>query len=326
MVFPLSSVTADMQASNGRHMKFKKTIVTLCAVFLITGTYLGLKYYMEQKIGEEVDRQIAKLSTYADVRYGKLGFGLLDRRIRIQNLQISPRFLKDRIRVEELILDQSLSGEASPGVESISIESRGIRIDPFRNGSLEHLLNEIGYKEGIDLNLSGSVFYDKKDLVAGIRRFRLQADRAGSLELRLRLENFNPDHIQDIPENAFVLLTMLSAVYFADAELVYRDDSLLQRLYEAGARRTDQSAESFRRMLAERVQETLGEKEDPRVEKLVGIIHDFILSPGALHIQAKPKKPVPLLSLLWNRSPGKLIELLGLEAKIDPQITRAHAD
>ena len=294
-------------------LKQKKIVIGVTLVLLLVGTYIGIQYYVDRSATNEINRELDKISTFAEIRYEDLNVDLFKRQIRLEKIRLSPTFFDDKIIIDDLTLYQRKT--ESETAENIHVQINGIRIDPTHPGGfLKPLIRDAGYEDlRIDLECSGS--YDAEKQILEITHLKMGAERVAVAELKLRLENINLDQIQTVPNNLLVLLTMISGISIAGAELNYKDDSLMNRIYESEARRKGQTVETYVQTLTGRINDMLQGETDPQTRHILKTLHGFLLAPDTINILIKPKRPVSVFSLYWVRKPSRLLKILGVEVR-----------
>ena len=294
-------------------LKHKKIVIGVALVLLLVGTYIGIQYYVDRSATNEINRELDKISTFAEIQYEDLNVDLFKKRIRLEKIRLSPKFFDDKIIIDDLTLHQRET--ESETAENIHVQINGIRIDPTHPGGfLKPVIQDAGY-EDIGIDLECSVSYDAEKQILEITHLKAGAKRVAEVELRFRLENINLNQIQTVPNNLLVLLTMMSGVSIAGAELNYKDDSLLNKIYENEARRKGQTVEIYVQTLTGRIKDMLQDETDPHTRDILNSLHDFLLAPDTINILIKPKRPVSVFSLYWARKPSNLLKILGVEVR-----------
>jgi hypothetical protein len=291
-------------------VKKKKTVIGVSLALLLVGIYIGIQYYVDRSATNAVNRELEKISAFAEIRYEDLNIDLFKKRLRLENIRLSPKSFDDKIIIDELTLHQP--GTASETAENIQVQIKGIRIDPAHPGGfLKPVLRDVGYEDiRLDLECSGS--YDPEKQILEITHLKAGAQQVAEATLRLRLENINLNQIKNLPNNLIILLTMISGVSIASAEFNYRDDSLVNHIYKSQARRKGQTVEAYVQTLTGRIKDMIRDETDPRTRHIFKSLHDFLLAPDTLNIRIKPKRPVSVFSLYWAREPSKLLKILGV--------------
>jgi len=288
----------------------KKTLIII-VILVLVGTYIGIQYYVDRSAKNQVDREIERISAFADIRYEDVDVDLFARRIRFQTVRLSPKFIDDRLIIDELILYQP--GKKSEATESIHVRLNGIRVDPAQqDGVLKPFIRDLGYEDvRVSLECNGS--YDRKSRILELTQLQVGARQIAEAALRLRLENIDLEQLESLPNNAIVLLTMLSGVSIASGEFTYKDGSLLKKIVESEARRTEQSVDTYVQMLSDRIGQVFQNRSDPATRKVLETLHGFLLTPDSLTVRVQPERPVSVLSLIWVRKPDKILKMLGVE-------------
>jgi len=296
-------------------MKNHKKTLLIVAILLLVGAYIGVQYYVDRAAKNRVDREVERISAFADIRYEDVDVDLFGRSIRFQSVRLSPKFPKfridDRLIIDELILYPP--GKPSATAESIRVRLNGIRMDPTGpDGILNPLIKELGYAD-MRVNVECNGAYDRKSRILELTRLQVEAPQIAEAVLRLRLENIDLKPLASGPGNPIVLLSTLSGVSIAGAELRYTDGSLIKRIVASEARRSGQSVDAYVQMLSDRLGQVVSSRTDPAARKMLETIHDFLLAPDSITIRVQPDRPVSVLSLILVRKPDKILTMLGVE-------------
>ena len=291
-------------------MRYKKTII-LAAVFLVLlGTYLGTKFFIEKSAEEEINGEIEKISSIAEIRYENLRVGIFKPSIHLQGIHLTPRLWNEKIIINDLVFYKPKGQKGIP--EDIHFKLDGIHLDPTHTGGyIRQYINDMRFPE-FEAHLECAFSYDTENLILDIKRLKIGAGNLGEAELSLRLENLNLSNIQTLPKNIVFILTTISGASIASAEIKYKDDSLLNRIYELGARESKQPVDAYIKRITRPIERRIQRETDTQTKTILRAFRNFLISPGKINIFIKPKRPVSILSLYWAREPKKLVKLLGV--------------
>jgi hypothetical protein len=295
-------------------MRYKKTIIPVAVLLGLLVFYFGFKFFIEKSAKTEIDREIAKVSSYAEIRYQDVEVEIFKPHIWIQNIHIVPRLWKDKIIIDDLIFYRPKGREGIP--EALHFKLMGIRLDPKQADSfLKPYMDDMGIPNS-SAHLECNFLYDAENSILDINRLKIGAENIGEAELKLRIENFKFSGVESIPNNIVVFLAMVSGVSIAGAEIKYKDDSLLDKIYTYGARESKQPVAAYAKRLAISIERIIQNETDPQTKTILQAFRDFLISPDKIHIIIKPKRPVSFLSLYLVREPKKWIQLLNVNVRI----------
>ena len=288
-----------------------KTILGIAVILVLVGTYIGIRSYVDRSVKRQVDREIERVSSFAHIRYEAVDVDFWEKKIRFTGVFLSPRLLNDHIRMDELIVYPP--EEKSDAIESIRFSLKGIRVDPAQtDGLLSPWIKSLGY-EDIRADVACHGTYDSARRILEVKQFHAGAGPMAEMTLRLTLENIDLDQMASASENAILLLTTLSSVSIAAAELTYKDGSLVGKIVESEARRLGQSTETYINGMSERIERVFENRSDPHIRNMLDTLFGFLRAPDAITIRMQPERPVPVLALFWARKPDRILKMLGVE-------------
>lgn len=282
--------------------------VVIIGIFII---YFGVKIYTEKALQRNIDNEIQKITQFADVQYDDLQVDILDQSIRLKDVVITPRFWKEKIRIEESVFYDLKNENGIPS--NIRFNLEGIYLDLANsNNFLKTYIESMGL-ENVKADLECAVSYDNKDRILSVQQVKLGADGVGKAELSLRLKNIDPDTIGSLPQNIVLLLITLSGVSIEGAEIKYQDETLMDKVITVAARQESQQADDYYQSLVQRLEVAFKNETDPNVKKAIKGIQDFMKKKDKISIMLAPKKPVPFGKLYWIRDLNRLVDLLGIK-------------
>ena len=242
---------------------------------------------------------------------------LLEGQVRLRDIEIVFKGYRDPLRVDDFILLDVDRGGGVPSRMHVVLE--GIHLDPRQDifSEFESTMAELDYGPVV-ARLELSYQYDREKRTLHVDRLKLSAKDVGLVTGTSRLTNLDLDSFFSGGHgiNAVSMITAMPAVAFAGAELTFKDDSLAQRYFRAGATRSNRSVEEFIESTVSATEAELGDSADPRVEKASTAIAAFVKNPDQIRAVAAPPKPIPLLRLLWIENLADIIELLHIRLEL----------
>jgi hypothetical protein len=107
----------------------------------------------------------------------------------------------------------------------------------------------------------------------------------------------------------------LNDATLVSASLTYGNGGIVEKAFDAQAKKLDQDGEKFRENTAGALPLMLNFLEDPKLQvKFEGPISDFIKDPKSITLTVAPEKPVPFAELqkVNTDKPNDLIRLLNV--------------
>jgi len=295
-------------------MKYKKTMIGIGLALILLAAYWGAQIYIERSAEKEVDREIEKIASFADIRYRTLRFDLFKQRFTLEGIQLAPRLLEERFIIDTLSVDRPKGGSESP--VRIHLKIQGFRPDPGQKGHfLKPFLEDMGYAN-VSAHMECDASYDERKHILEIARLHLGADKMGDAEGMLRVENLNLDQMKSIPKNAVLLLAMASAVSVSKAEVIYTDDSLMPNVHRLLARRKNRSIDAHIDDLDRQMALLIQKETDPGARRVLERIRTFARAPDKITVRLNPQRPVSVLQLFMARNLAGMIALLGMDVSL----------
>jgi uncharacterized protein (DUF2267 family) len=291
------------------NMKDKKVIGAILALVLILA-FAGLKYHANQKAEKEIDGSIERLSAYADIGYENLSVQLLRPKIHIYDMTFMPVIFREKIRIDEVVLYE----RENNGPEEISVEMNGIHLDfsqPYFH-NIRALIQRLGYHD-VRADLGCSFAYNRNVHELCVKRLALSAENAGEIRVKLHLINLDLPSRQFNMATILYFMTTLPGVSITEAEIRYKDDSFVERLYRVGAENKRQSPESFTSEVIERINQEIQKGQHSSIQNALKSIRDFLKNPDEITLRIKPEKPVSFRRLQRVAGPKELFDVLNVK-------------
>jgi hypothetical protein len=175
--------------------------------------------------------------------------------------------------------------------------------------SIHHYIDEMGYQK-IAAQIECSVTYLKQHQELNVTHLQITAENIGHVVLALRVKNIDLNTVQSLPNNILVTLAMMSGVSIVGGEITYKDNSLVEKIYQTEAVRSGQSVQKYTATLTKQLDKKIKEETNSRLQTILRSFRNFLKTPDQITITAAPKQPISVLKLYWIKDLKKIIELL----------------
>jgi hypothetical protein len=286
----------------------KKVLVGIVAVVVLIGLYFGVTMYASNMAAKQVDIAIAKMGPGISASYKNVSYNILNKHVAIDDVVIMAPGSPQPVRIKQLLvkdLDQT-----SPTPAFMAMDFKGIVIDLKSLGSDAAVAAELGYADTLSCDLGIDYVYarDKKDL--DLKNLSVSVKDVGTLNLRLHLGNIDID-----PDQTVALLFTYPRVLLQQASLSYRDDSLMERLLKAEAKKIGCDVAVVKQKLTQDADAALSGQNNERLAAALAAVKKFINNPSELSISATPITPVPLGQIGGDATPDAVSRMLNLQIK-----------
>jgi len=288
----------------------KKLLAAGLAVLVLAGAYLGLTRYASNAARAQVDAAIAKAGpAAANVVYKDVSYNLLTHRTVISDVSILAPGGVAPTRINEVVV-RSID-DASPTPAFLAMDIRGIQLDPAAFGARDAArFAALGYAGPLSCDLGVDYAYAKDKRELAVHAVSLSAKDVGAVRLSLTLGNMDFD-----PNAAATLLFTYPRILLKQAELVYTDASLMERVLKEEAAKQGVEVASLKKSLAADADAALQKEQSPLSAGILTALKQFIENPRQLSISVAPVSPVPLGEIGRAGSPEAVAKLLNLQVK-----------
>lgn len=208
------------------------------------------------------------------------------------------------VAIREMVLREYDTENPAPHRVDMTLKGVDLPLD----GSLRETAAALGYQR-LELDLDYAYSYTAEDRSLELTGISMTVPEAGALTIRARLGNV------DVVDPAVEGIDMqaLMQLMLQGGEIVYRDDSLVDRLIGLRARKIGVSAEAFRADIISRIDGEIARAEGESGRELLRAVRSFIEKPGELRLTIAPEQPVAAIELLMLQSdPEAAQRVLGL--------------
>ena len=197
----------------------KLQIIGIGAAIIIVFAYVGAKTYASSIAEEKIDLAIANLVNYVDVIYRDVSVDLLDFDVHVSDIVISPVSSEEKINIDEIVVFDINKESDMPFSLHIALNGIQIPIDQIE------AVKKLGYNDHMLLNADIDYEYKKNEKEIVLNKIQLGAEEVGDIALTFRLSNIDLN-----PKNVLALLFSYPQIILHNATIMYRDDSLIDRL------------------------------------------------------------------------------------------------
>ena len=265
---------------------------------------LGGQAIASRIAAKEVDKAIADVSDVVDIEYRKVNHSLLGRGTSVKDVTITPIDGDGPIAVDEIVLYDFKQKDDVPtymkfAVNGFSLTSPG--------AETSEMLTELGYEGDVNANFETEYEYEADDKTMRLKKFEVGADDVGDIEMSFQFSNISLD------EEAMASLPFsLFSAEFHNAEITYRDDSFMERIFETTAAAEGISVEEAKDSAIADLEAEYASGESDLPEEFVQEMKSFIQDPDRFTITFSPAEPVPMTSFMGVEGPEDVIELLNV--------------
>jgi hypothetical protein len=291
----------------------KKMGLTALVLCVLAGAgYLTAKWVVTRQVARQIQKTVAEMPEVKAVEYGGLDVALFHQNVSLRDVTVTLAVPDQQLHIDRLAVDGFKAGDTIPGrlhlvMEGLDLDVADPLMEPFRRD-----LEDLGYRR-LKVFIECRYRYDETARKLDIQRFRLDVARMGNIELAAAMENLDVSRLKGGLQNPLSLVMLLPSAAISSVHLNYRDDSLVGRLLQNGARRSGVSVRDYTRRITGDFSRLVGNTQDPRLRETVAAVSRFLEKPEALSVRLSPQKPVPLLQLVFSRDPAALAALLGLQ-------------
>lgn len=275
-------------------------VITITIVLVLIAVYFGAKLYVEKAAKTRIDNAIAKLGGAINIDYEDISADLLRLNLHIEGVSVSQAGQKKKVYITDIVIYDIDSGSGIPSY--LNLEINGIRGDVGDLGGL----GELGYNT-IEGDIKLDYRYDGEKKEFQLNKFRCSAAEMGAIETSFHLGNV---HIEQ--KNILALLFGYPQILLHQATLNYKDNSLVPRLLESGAKKNGKGLKDFKLEIIQKIDHMISKEGDEFSAEILRAIRGFIDDPKKIGISVSPQKPVPIgliQGLKDFQSIGKLLNL-----------------
>ncbi len=288
-------------------MMGKKAIVFVTLiVMLATGIVLGLRFFVKNRVEEELSARVAQSSAVERLDYETFESGFLGSWFSLKNVSLKIAGIDQPVRMREVRIPEYR-------LEDEYLSELHLEIDELVVPSVLYVPGIVENRQAMgDLKADASLFYryDPSSGTLSLENLEIVSPSLGDAVLNINLTNIDPTRISlDDPVSS---VPTLMGVSIASADLSYRDRSALKKLLRTGDNQPTPLQQSMSRFISEeiaRLERTEGSK---RALAALRNLRIFLRNPEKIHIAASPEKPVPLGRFIWVRHPGDFFDIMNI--------------
>ena len=280
----------------------KPQIIGLGAAIIIGFAYVGAKMYASSIAEEKIDIAIANLVNYVDVDYRNVSVDLLGFDVHVSDIVISPVSSEEKINIDEIVVFDIDKESDMPFSLHIALNGIQIPIDQIE------AVKKLGYKDHMLLNADIDYEYNKNEKEIVLNKIQLGAEEVGDIALTFRLSNIDLN-----PKNVLALLFSYPQIILHNATIMYRDDSLIDRLIKFQAEDQGLEVAQMKDHAITGIENAIAVEEDEFTKSVLTEIKNFVNSPEEISISIRPSKPLPFGRIMRIETPKDLITALNLK-------------
>jgi hypothetical protein len=285
----------------------KKVIAGLGVVGGAIALLIGGQAVASHKAAQEVDKAIAGVAPFVDIDYKKVNSSLLGRSTRVKDIVITPVGSSEKYTVDEIVVYQYKEKDNIPTAVNMAV--KGMALDPEAMGESAASLKEFGYEGPLLVDLTTEYQYQAEEKDIRLKHFKIGSKDMGDMDVSLHLSNISLD-----PTTMASMPFSLFGAVFHEAKIVYDDDSLAKRMFEASAKAQGKSIEDFKKEAIASLDSDLANGEAGLTKELATELKDFINNPDGFTVSVSPAKPVAFSELMTTGGDTqKVIELLNIK-------------
>ena len=280
----------------------KLQIIGIGAAIIIVFAYVGAKTYASSIAEEKIDLAIANLVNYVDVDYGNVSVDLLGFDVHVSDIVISPVSSEEKINIDEIVVFDINKESDMPFSLHIALNGIQIPIDQIE------AVKKLGYNDHMLLNADIDYEYNKNEKEIVLNKIQLGAEEVGDIALSFRLSNIDLN-----PKNVLALLFSYPQIILHNATIMYRDDSLIDRLIKFQAEDQGLEVAQMKDHAIAGIENAIAVEEDEFTKGVLTEIKNFVNSPEEISISIRPSKPLPFGRIMRIETPKDLITALNLK-------------
>lgn len=282
----------------------KYRIAVSIAIFLAV-SYVGLTNYASDIARARIDAAVAKQGGKAT--YKKVFYNIFTQHAVISDVSIQPPGTAVPVNIDEIVVRRI--DLVSPTPTYLSIDMRGMWFGTAilgNDGAAE--LAGLGYAVPfpLDIRLDIDCALDKRE--ATIQSLYTAKD-LGAVHLRLLFGDVDfqsADKVEKKPD-------VFTKITIKEAELVYVDASLAERIFKRMAANKGLDVLTFKKALGVQAGAFLPHSSAPHAADIAAALQQFINTPRRLTLSLTPAVPASLGEIFRAGSPEALAKLLNLQ-------------
>ena len=298
-------------------MKRTLTIAMLAIIVLLIGGYWGAKTYLGGVAREEMVAEIEKSSLVSQASIGSMDVGVFGSKAQANDVSLVFKGFEDPLQIESVTLKEVEAHDDIPGRMHLILDGVGLNPEDDLFAFLKPVARELGY-ETVTARMELNYLYDPSHKRFKVNTLRLEAADVGDVTVRSEILNIDlAAAVQGAGgKNPGQLLLSLPMASLAGGEIEYRDDSLVNRIFSAEARRQQQPVSAVVDRQVAQYQASLKDQSHPQVKAALEGIKAFLKDPDHISVTLHPESPVPFLQFIWVKEFSDLVKLLNLKIEV----------
>lgn len=284
----------------------KKVIAGVGIVGGVIALLAGAQVYVSQAAAKEVDSAIASVSDFVDIDYEKVNASLLGGGTHVKGITIAPVGADEAFNVNEVVVyDYDEKGDI-PTYLNVAVNGMALKVADLGENAAP--LKEFGYDDTLSVDFATEYQYEEDEKEVRLKKFELGAEDMGDFDMTLYLSNISLDQAS-MASMPFSLFGMV----FHEAQITYKDDSFVTRVFDTAAAANGVSVDEFKQEAIADLNQSLAEGDETLSPKLVSEMTNFINDPDGFSVSIDPESPVPVSELMSAGNAENVIKLLNVQ-------------
>lgn len=265
---------------------------------------LGGQAVASHLAAKEVDKVIADVSDVVEIDYKKVDQSLFGQGTSVKDVVITPAFSGKPVTVDEIVLYDFKQKDDVPTYMKFAINGWSLTDD---SAETSEMFTDLGYKGEVAANFATEYEYEADERTVRLKKLEVGADKVGDIEMNFQFSNISLDEeaIASLPFSLF-------GAEFHNAEITYRDDSFMDRIFETAAAEDGISVKEAKENAIAELEADFESGESGLPEEFVNEMKSFINDPDRFTVTFNPEEPVPMSSFISIENPEDVIELLNV--------------
>ncbi len=286
----------------------KKVIAGVGVVGGAIALLAGAQIYVSKAAQKEVDEAISSVSELVDIDYKKVNASLLGGGTRVKDITLSPVGTGETFNVDEVVVYNYDEKGDIPTYLNVAVNGMALKVADLGENAAS--LKEFGYGDTLSVNFATEYQYEEDEKEVRLKKFQVGAEDMGDFDMTLYLSNISLD-AASVASMPFSLFGMV----FHEAQINYKDDSFVTRVFDTAAAANGVSVDEFKKEAIADLNKSLAEGDETLSQELVDEMTDFINDPDGFSVSIDPENPVPVSDLMGAGGTEDIIELLNVQFK-----------
>ncbi|KJR41933.1 hypothetical protein MCHI_002159 [Candidatus Magnetoovum chiemensis] len=272
-------------------------------ISVVGGAYYTVKSYNSKIAKQELDKVVEKTAKFADIRYKDVDVDIIHAKAHINDVEITPLNSKEKIKIKDIVIYSFDRENRIPAFLHLALN--GISIDIGKDND-DAIIKELGYDyDKLISSIELDYEYNKNDKALYIKKLRSTTQHTATIELSLHISNLDLNI-----SNPLAFLFSVPNILLHEMTLTYTDASLITRLLEDAAKKSNKTIEEYKNDLTKQIDDEILKAQDNLSKASLKSVKQFIINPKRLIIKVSPKTPISLGEIQEIKEPIELMNRL----------------